>query len=56
MTVYILCMYNWITLLYTWNNVNQLYFNKNEDKAKHNQIPKADMITEQLKIKIPKLL
>ena len=21
-------MYNWITLLYTWNIVNQLYFNK----------------------------
>ena len=21
-------MYNWITLLYTWNSVNQLYFNK----------------------------
>ena len=20
-------MYNWITLLYTWNIVNQLYFN-----------------------------
>ena len=21
-------IYNWITLLYTWNIVNQLYFNK----------------------------
>ena len=23
-----ICMYNWITLLYTWNIINQLYINK----------------------------
>ena len=23
-------MYNWLTLLYTWNTANQLYFNKNK--------------------------
>ena len=25
-------IYNWITLLYTWNIANQLYFNKNKTK------------------------
>ena len=26
-------MYNWITLLYTWNIVNQLYFFKINEKV-----------------------
>ena len=27
-----LYMYNWITLLYTWNMLNQLYVNKKMEK------------------------
>ena len=27
-------LFNWIALLYTWNIVNQLYFNKKINKSK----------------------
>ena len=28
-------MYNWISLLYTWNIVNQLYFNERKKRKKY---------------------
>ena len=44
-------MYNWMTLMYTWNIVNQLYFKLKKKKEKHakkelilkNKIKKASL-------------
>ena len=38
-------MYNWITLLYTWNPVNQLYFNK---KTIKNYEAATEMVTQKI--------
>ena len=31
-------IYNWITLLYTWNIINQLYFNLKKEKEQDNKL------------------
>lgn len=38
-------MYNWITLLYTWNSVNQLYFIK-KNLFKYRGTNKLSCVTE----------
>ena len=31
-------IYNWITLLYTWNIINQLYFNLKKEKEQDKKL------------------
>lgn len=38
------CVYNWFILLYTWNTVNQIYFNK-RIKIKNNTVVAEKSIT-----------
>ena len=39
-------MYNWITLLYTWNIVNQLYLNKKKNSG-------ASLVAQWLRTRLP---